>query len=296
MTVPAASSPPDENAIVVEAWNTVLFDKFERFKHLLVAGLSGHSDELLARGHFRPGERVLDVGCGFGDSTLKIAGLVGPTGEAVGVDCARRFVETGEREASAAGIGNAKFFVADVQGDDLRGPYDHAFARFGTMFFMSPVPALRNVRKALRPGGRFAQIVWRMREDNPWVHDAELRVREIVPVVSHDETDAVHCGPGPFSMSGPDMVSAMMRAAGYAGIAFERFDTDICIGRDLEEAVEFAMALGPAGEIIRLAGAEGERLKPQVISALRETLGRYARKDGVWAPSSTWFITARNPG
>ena len=133
---------------------------------------------------------------------------------------------------------------------------------------MSPVPALRNIRKSLKPGGRFAQIVWRKREDNPWVHDAELRVREIVPVVSHEETNEVHCGPGPFSMSGPDMVSAMMRAAGFAGIAFERYDADICIGRDLEEAVEFAMALGPAGEIIRLAGADGERLKPKVAEAL----------------------------
>jgi ubiquinone/menaquinone biosynthesis C-methylase UbiE len=284
------------NDVVVEAWNTVLFDKFERFKHLLVAGLSGHSDELLSRGLFRAGDRVLDVGCGCGDSTLKLAGLVGPSGEAVGVDCAQRFVETGQRDAAAAGIRNARFFVADVQEDDLRGPYDRAFARFGTMFFMSPVPALRNIRKALRPGGQFAQIVWRKREDNPWLHDAELRVREIVPVVAHEDTDQVHCGPGPFSMSGPDMVSAMMKAAGYAGIAFERFDTDICIGRDLDEAIEFAVALGPAGEIIRLAGADGERLRPQVTAALRDALSRYSRADGVWAPSSTWFITARNPG
>ena len=188
------------------------------------------------------------------------------------------------------------FFVADVQDDDLRGPYDHAFARFGTMFFMSPGAAMRNIRRALKPGGSFAQIVWRKREDNPWLHEAELRVREIVPVVSHEDTNQVHCGPGPFSMSGPDMVSAMMKSAGFAGITFERFDADICIGRNLDDAVEFAMALGPAGEIIRLAGSEGERLKPQVVAALRETLSRYARKEGVWAPSSTWFITAQNPG
>jgi ubiquinone/menaquinone biosynthesis C-methylase UbiE len=284
-----------ENDIVVEAWNTVLFDKFSRFKHLLVAGLSGHSDELLSRGLFRMGDRVVDVGCGFGDSTVRIAELVGPDGEAVGVDCAENFVRAGEAAAAAAGAGNARFFAADVQDDDLRGPYDHAFARFGTMFFMSPVAALRNVRRALKPGGSFAQIVWRKREDNPWLHEAELRVREIVPVVSHEETDQVHCGPGPFSMSGPDMVSAMMKAAGFFRIAFERFDTDICIGRDLDESVEFAMALGPAGEIIRLAGEAGEPLKPKVVEALRETLVRYERDDGIWAPSSTWFITARNP-
>lgn len=105
----------------------------------------------------------------------------------------------------------------------------------------------------------------------------------------------MHCGPGPFSMSGPDMVSSMMKSAGFAGVTFERFDTDICIGRNLEGAVEFAMALGPAGEIIRLAGTEGEPLKPKVVAALRETLSRYERQDGVWAPSSTWFITAKNP-
>jgi ubiquinone/menaquinone biosynthesis C-methylase UbiE len=291
-----ASMQTPDNEIVVEAWNTVLFDKFVRFKHLLVAGLAGHSDELLSRGMYRLGERVLDVGCGFGDSTIRIAELVGPDGSAVGVDCAQNFVQASEADAAAAGADNASFFAADVQDGDLRGPYDHAFARFGTMFFMSPVAALRNVRRALKPGGSFAQIVWRRREDNPWLHEAELRVREIVPVVSHEETDQVHCGPGPFSMSGPDMVSAMMKAAGFRRISFERFDTDICIGRDLAESIEFAMALGPAGEIIRLAGSEGERLRPKVIETLRETLARYVREDGVWAPSSTWFITARNPG
>ena len=283
------------NDVVVEAWNTVLFDKFVRFKHLLVAGLAGHSDEVLRRNTYPAGARVLDVGCGFGDSTIRIAQLVGPGGEALGVDCAENFVRAAQREAAEAGVSNARFFTADVQSDDLRGPYDGAFARFGTMFFMMPGVALRNIRAALKPGGVLTQIVWRKREDNPWLHDAELKVREIVPVVSHEDTDQVHCGPGPFSMSGPDLVSSMLVSAGYTGVSFERFDTDICIGRDLEDAIEFAMALGPAGEIMRLAGAEGARLKPTVAAALRQTLARYVRSDGVWAPSSTWFITARRP-
>lgn len=284
-----------QNDIVIEAWNTVLFDKFCRFKHLLVDGLAGHSNEALSR-HVHPaGARVLDIGCGFGDSTVLIATRVGSEGAAVGVDCAANFIQTAKDDASRAGAANASFFVADVQADDLRGPYDYAFSRFGTQFFMSPGAALRNIRKALKPGGEFTMVVWRKREDNPWLHDAELRVRELVPVVAHEDTDQVHCGPGPFSMAGPDMVSSMLRSAGYDRIAFERFDTDICIGRDLAEAVEFAMALGPAGEIIRLAGDEGQKRKGQVVEALRETLARYARPDGVWAPSSTWFVTARNP-
>ncbi len=284
-----------ENDIVIEAWNTVLFDKFTRFKHLLIDGLAPHSNAVLARRNFPEGARVLDVGCGFGDSTRLIARHVGPRGAAIGVDCAQNFVSIAEKDAAEAGVGNASFFVADVQSDDLRGPYDYAFSRFGTMFFMMPGAAMRNVRKNLRPGGDFTMVVWRRREENPWLHDAELRVREIVPVVAHEDTDQVHCGPGPFSMSGPDMVSTMLRGAGFDRIAFERFDADICVGRNLDEAVDFAMSLGPAGEIIRLAGDEGVKRKPQVLAALREAMTPYVRDNGVWGPSSTWFVTAHNP-
>ena len=284
-----------ENDIVVTAWNTVLFDKFCRFKHLLTDGLSVHSDAALARNDYLADARVLDVGCGFGDSTRRIASLVGPKGEAIGVDCADNFIKSAADEARQTGIANASFFVADVQSDDLRGPYDFAFSRFGTMFFMTPGAAMRNIRKALKPRGELAMIVWRRREENPWLYDAELRVKEIVPIVSHEDTDQVHCGPGPFSMAGADMVSSLLRSAGYDRIGFERFDADICIGKDVEDAIEFAMALGPAGEIMRLAGEEGEKRRHDVVVALREALTPYARDNGVWAPSSTWFVTARNP-
>ncbi|MGH7330359.1 MAG: methyltransferase domain-containing protein, partial [Polyangiaceae bacterium] len=91
-----------ENDVVVQAWNTVLFDKFLRFKHLIVAGLAAHSDEILGRDLYPKGARVLDVGCGFGDSTIKIANAVGSSGEAVGVDCAENFVHASEGEAKAA--------------------------------------------------------------------------------------------------------------------------------------------------------------------------------------------------
>lgn len=284
------------NRVIIEAWNTVLYEKFCRFRHLLVEGLSQHSDAALDRCHYSEGARVLDVGCGFGDSTLQIARCVGPAGEAVGVDCAANFISAAEAEARNKGVANARFVVGDAQSGNLRGPYDHAFARFGTMFFGMPGTAMRNVRRALKPGGTLTQIVWRQREENPWLHKAELRVREIVPVVSHAESGQVHCGPGPFSMAGPDMVSTMLRAAGFDRITFERHDCDICIGSDMDDAIEFAMALGPAGEIIRLAGEEGVKRRPQVVAALRQTLAPFARTHGIWAPSSTWFITATNPG
>ena len=285
----------DSNRGIVDAWNTVLYDKFCRFKHLLVEGLSQHSEAAFERCRYPKGARVLDVGCGFGDSTLRIARRVGPDGEAVGVDCAENFIRAAEAEAREDGVDNASFIVADVQSGDLGGPYDHAFARFGTMFFEMPGAAMRNMRKALKPGGTLTQVVWRRREDNPWVHEAELRVREIVPVVSHEETDQVHCGPGPFSMAGPDMVSTMLRGAGFERITFERFDCDICIGRDIDEAIEFAMALGPGRRDHPSRRRGGREAQAAGRRGARETLAPYGG-DGVWAPSSTWFITATNPG
>src|SRR4029077_16467477 len=121
---PKGSNMNDQNDIVIEAWNTVLFDKFRRFKHLLVDGLAPHSNEALSRHAHPPGARVLDVGCGFGDSTLAIGAQGGAEGAAVGVDCAANFIQASKDDASRAGVVNASFFVADVQADDLRGPYD----------------------------------------------------------------------------------------------------------------------------------------------------------------------------
>lgn len=285
------------NDVVIEAWNTVLFEKFTRFRHLFVEGYSIHSDEFLRRNPYAKGSSVLDVGCGWGDTTIKIADSVGPDGKGFGVDCAENYIEICNADATEAGVKNIDFFVADVESEDLGGPYDAAFARCGTMFFNLPGLAMKNIRKSLKPGGKFTQIVWRKREDNAWLHDAELLTKEIVPVVSHDETDAVHCGPGPFSMAGPDMVSDMLLATGYERIEFERHDAEMCIGRDMDEAIEFALEIGPTGEIIRLAEEEGERLTPKVREALRENFSEKLRDDGsVWLGSSSWFVTSYNPG
>jgi ubiquinone/menaquinone biosynthesis C-methylase UbiE len=287
----------DENAIVIEAWNGVLFEKFCRFRHILTRGLSGHSDVLFERWAIPRGARVLDVGCGFGDTTQLIASATGPDGAAVGVDCAANFIDIAAREAREAGLHWASFVVGDAQFEPLGGPYDRVFSRFGTMFFNVPGAALRNLRRSLVRGGELSLIVWRRREDNPWLHAAEQTVRSLVGVVPHDQTEQVHCGPGPFAWAGADVVSDMLVGAGYSRIGFERCDLDICIGRDVSEAVEFAMALGPAGEILRLAGEEGERSRDRVRDALKETLSTFERADGsgVWAPSSTWFVTAKNP-
>src|SRR4051812_23759985 len=151
------------NAEAIEAWGGPLYDRFLKFRHIITTGLGRHGTRALELFPPQPGQRVLDIGCGFGDTTQQIAAMVGPQGEAVGVDAAAKFIETAERENAELGVPNARFALADVQTSDLGGPYDMAFSRMGTMFFANPVVALRNVRSSLKPGARLAMVVWRRR-------------------------------------------------------------------------------------------------------------------------------------
>jgi SAM-dependent methyltransferase len=281
------------NAEAIEAWDGPLFDRFVRFRHIVVRGLAAHGDEALRLFPPQAGQRVLDIGCGFGDTTQDIAALVGPEGEAVGVDAAVRFIEAAREEAAAAGVTNARLEVADVQTDDLGGPFDMAFSRMGTMFFANPVAALRNVRSALAPGGQLVMVVWRRREDNAWLYRAQTIVEGIVS--RPEEYDEPTCGPGPFSMAGADTTSDILMHAGFSDIALRRCDLPILVGRDVDEAMDLAMALGPAGEILRLQGDRAAHLHGQVREALRAGLSEFEGPDGLRAQASTWIVSATAP-
>jgi ubiquinone/menaquinone biosynthesis C-methylase UbiE len=288
------SETNDGNAGIIEAWNTILFDKFVRYKHLLIDGLGQHGTQLFERFPPQAGTRVLDVGCGFGDATQQIAKLVGSDGSAVGVDCAQNFIDSARKMCESEGIGNASFLCEDVQLGDLGGPYDAAYARFGTMFFSSPVAALRNICKSLKPGGRLAMSVWRKRQDNPCFYVAQQTVEQFIDE-SDKATDQVTCGPGPFSMAGPDMVSDQLLAAGFTDAQFTRFDAPLCIGHTIDEALDFARDVGPAGESMRLAKEKAAHMEQEIEQALRDAFKPYLQEDGVWATSSTWLVSARRP-
>lgn len=278
-----------DNLAVVEAWNTRRFAALLRFRHLVTDGWGCHGDAALARHRPPSGGHVLDIGCGFGDTTLQIARAVGPAGRAVGLDAAERYIEEARRSAEAEGVSNASFVVADAQSEPLGGPYDQAFARFGTMFFANPVAAFRNVHGAMKPGATISFVVWRTIEDNAFFRLGDRCVRDVVAELRGREVPA---GPGPFSMASCDVVSTQLLAAGFRGVMFERFDAPICIGRDLDEAVTFSASIGPAAELMRLASDITEQQRADVHAALRAVLADFVRADGVFAPSSTWIVSA----
>jgi SAM-dependent methyltransferase len=282
------------NAEAIQAWDGPLFDRFVRFREVVTTGLGLHGEAAMELFPPQPGQRVLDVGCGFGDTTQVLAGLVGSDGEAVGVDAAARFIETARREMAEMSIDNARFEVRDVQVDDLGGPFDLAFSRFGTMFFANPVAALRNVRSALKPGARLVMVVWRRREDNDWLYRAQTITEQIVS--RPEEYDEPTCGPGPFSMAGADTTSDILINAGFGEIELHRCDLPIMVGHDLQEAVDLVMTMGPAGEILRLQGERAAHLHEQVRGAVTEGMAEFAGPDGaVRAPASTWIVSAVAP-
>jgi SAM-dependent methyltransferase len=291
----AASAVAADNQEATDAWSGVLFDRFVEYRDLVVAGLKAHGDAAMALHPPQAGGRVLDIGCGFGDTTRQLAELVGPDGHATGVDVSEPFVEASIEEAKEDGVANVDFFAVDVQVGDLKGPYDYAFSRMGVMFFANPVQALRNIRSAIQPGGKLVAVVWRRKDDNDWVHRAEQATKQFLE--EPEEPEDVRCGPGPFSMANADTVSEQLQIAGFEQPSFTRCDLPIKIGNDLDHAVEFGMALGPAAELLRICPAdEVERLRPQVQQAIREVVQDFAEEDGtVMGPASTWIIEATVP-
>ena len=289
----AQSAAAEEDTEFVRFWNEVLAPKFIRFKHILVDGLSRHSADVLPRLPVREGDAVLDVGCGFGDTAIELARMVGPEGRVVGIDCCDAFLDHGREAAAREGVDNVEFRRGDAEIALPEREFDFVFSRFGTMFFTNPVQAMRRMRLALKPGGRMAHIVWRERADNPWTIKAKEVVSRFLPEPGED---ARTCGPGPFSMADEEMVRGMMRSAGYEEIAFQRVDQKVLIGATPQDAIDFAIAIGPAGEIWREAGDLAEQRRPEIEAALKEMFEAQERDaQGIWMPSSSWVITARNP-
>jgi SAM-dependent methyltransferase len=279
------------NQEATDAWSGPLFERFLRFRPFVADGLGAHGEVALAAHPPCPGDRVLDIGCGFGDTTLRLAGLVGD-GEVIGVDVSEPFLGIAREEAAAAGVANVDYRVGDAQIADLGGPFDYVFSRMGVMFFANPVAALRNIRAAMASGARLCMVVWRRKLDNGWVWEAE---QVVDGYLDHpEESDEPTCGPGPFSMADADTVSEQLQIAGFEAIELRRSDLPMLMGT-LDQAVDMTMAIGPAGEVLRLWGDRAEEIRPQIATEIRAALKQFETDDGVLAPASTWVISALAP-
>jgi ubiquinone/menaquinone biosynthesis C-methylase UbiE len=290
MTETAAVPPPSE---FVQFWNEILVPKFVKYKHVLVGGLGKHSAAIFPKLEVNQGERVMDAGAGFGDTAIMLAKRTGPEGHVDAIDCCDAFLDYGRKDAAAGGVDNVSFIEADIQFTPFEPVYDLVFSRFGTMFFENPVAAMRNMRRALKPGGRFTMIVWRRIEDNPWLGAAKAIALKHLP---QPGADARTCGPGPFSMADEELVTAQMKAAGYTDIVFERVDAPVRMGDSIDDAIGFQLALGPAGEVYREAGDAAAAKHDALVADLTELLSAYVTTDGVYMASSSWVVSARNPG
>ena len=293
MSTANASDPADPSREFVDFWNEILVPKFLRFKHVLVDGLTHHSAAILPSLPVREGDRALDVGCGFGDTAIQLARRVGPRGAVVGIDCCETFLDSARKDAAAAGLGNVTFVEGDAQSHAFAPEHDFVFSRFGTMFFANPVQGLRNMRTALEPGGLMTMIVWRNIDDNPWLGLPKQVVLGFLPPSGED---ARTCGPGPFSMADQETVTGMLGSAGYVDPVFERVDAPVLVGATPRDSMDFQLALGPAGEVFREAGDLAEERREEIEAALEAAISPYLTGEGIKMDSSSWVITARNPG
>jgi ubiquinone/menaquinone biosynthesis C-methylase UbiE len=291
---PAGAAAAAANEEAVRAWDTVLYERWKSNRKVFVGALDEVTEEVFDRFPPPDGGRCIDIGCGFGDTTQRLAELVGPGGFALGTDSSPKFVEDARREAAEAGVGNIEFEVADAQTADWDQSYDYAFSRMGTQFFAAPVPAMRTIRGALKPGGKLRKVCWRRKVDSVFWAETEQVVQGFLS--RPDEYEADTCGPGPFSFGNPETTRGILGGAGFAEIELHRRDFDYYMGKDVDEAVDALLAIGPGAELIRLNGEYGESRRPEIAEALGDHYAAWQQPDGsIVGRGSVWIVTATNP-
>lgn len=231
----------------------------------------------------RSGERVLDVGCGAGQTSFDLAQAVGVEGEVLGVDISRPLLEVARRRRE--GAPHLHFMEADAQTCPFEaGRFDAVFSRFGVMFFADPTAAFVNLRQALRPGGRLAFVCWRTPAENPIM---TLPMQAALPLVDTPPAPPEPGAPGPFAFADPDRVTQILGDAGFGGIAVTPHDVQIGPG-DLDTTLGLSLKVGPLGALLR----ENPDKRDAVIGAVRAALAPHDGPDGVKLGSATWIVTA----
>jgi ubiquinone/menaquinone biosynthesis C-methylase UbiE len=243
----------------------------------------------LERAAVRPGERVIDIGCGAGATTIALARRVGAAGRVVGIDVSRPMLaRAAERLAPDLPV---ELVLADATSHAFApGGFDLLFSRFGVMFFAEPMRAFANLRAALRPGGRLLFACFRSPQENPFVMLALRAATAHVPPPPKLEPE----DPGPFSFADQERVRRILDGAGFRSIVHEPFDRelDIAAGGGLDAAVASALEIGPASRAIEDQPPE---VRSAVADAIRKAFAAHRRGSSVLLPAAVWLVSASNP-
>jgi SAM-dependent methyltransferase len=279
--------PSGPNAEQIEYWNKQAGPKWVTDVAQLDALLSPLGLAAMERAAPRAGERVIDVGCGLGQTSLQLAARVGATGAVLGVDISTPMLERARERARAERVTQATFENADAQTHSFPpASFDLVFSRFGVMFFADPVAAFANLARALKSGGRLAFVCWQSLAQNAWMRDPMMALAKHVTLPPPAAPDA----PGPFAFADAARVTAILERAGFRDVAFESRTGQLSLGKTVDEALRFASEIGPVGAVLR---EQPERVKSAALAEIRELLASRATPDGVALPYATWIATGK---
>jgi ubiquinone/menaquinone biosynthesis C-methylase UbiE len=278
------------NAAQIEYWNDVSGPRWVEVGDVLDAQISPLGLVGIDAAAPTPGERVLDVGCGCGQTTLQLAQRVGADGFALGLDLSQPMLARARERALAGGVHNVQFEQADAQIRDFSAspPFDLVFSRFGVMFFADPVAAFSNLRRALAPGGRIGFVCWREFALNPWMSEPMAAVAKVVTPPERPAPGA----PGPFSLADAERLRGILEGAGFVQVTLDPVERKLALasGGTLDDAVRFTMNVGPVAATLREAGPEAAGA---IEAAVRESLAPHQTPDGVVLSFAVWVVGAR---
>ena len=283
--------PADNNAEQIAEWNGAMGQLWAEKQQEIDVVVALFGNAAMKSAAPQPGERVIDIGCGCGDTTIEIARIVGERGTVMGVDVSQPMLAVARSHATQAQCRNLEFRHADASEADLPTDRDLLFSRFGVMFFSQPSLAFSHLRKSLRAGGRCVFVCWRTPRDNPWAM-APLSAARAAMGVTPPPADPY--APGPFAFADDERLRAILEDSGFDDVAFQRFDTSLTLGATPHDAAERALRVGPTSRFVREVGMEH---LPKISDAVEHAFALLAAPDvRVLLNGSTWIVSATNPG